>query len=143
MITHLEPFNGNLFRDVSSIARHMRGILGEGRPLNPGFLGFPAINVGANDQQVDVYMFAPGLDREKLEVSIHQNHLTISGERGLGVSEAVEVRQNERFHGQFRRLVTLPKDVDPERVEASYKDGVLHIKVARKEPAPRHKIEIQ
>ncbi len=143
MITHLEPFHGNLFRDLNSIARHMGGILGERRPLNPGFLGFPAINVGANPEQVDVFMFAPGLDKERLDVSIQQNYLTISGERRINLPEGLQVRQNERFHGQFRRVITLPKDVDPERVEATYEDGVLHLRIARNQPAPKQRIEIK
>ncbi len=103
---------------------------------------YPAINIAASPEQVDVFVFASGLDPEKLEVSMQQNLLTIAGERKAEVPEGAQVYRRERFNGSFRRVMTLPEDVDPDQVEANYKDGVLHIVVKRKEESRPRKIEV-
>jgi HSP20 family protein len=96
---------------------------------------FPPINVGATPDKLEVYLFAAGLDPKKLQLSLQQNLLTVTGERQAPPSEAATYYRRERFNGEFRRVITLPDDVDPDRVEARYRDGVLHISVSRKEAA--------
>ena len=97
--------------------------------------GFPSINVAATPDQFEVYLFAAGLDPKKLEISIQQNLLTVAGERQVPVNEQATYYRRERFGGEFRRVVTLPEDADPDRVDARYRDGVLQISVRRKESA--------
>jgi HSP20 family protein len=53
------------------------------------------------------------------------------------------VHINERFDGRFRRVVSLPEDVDPDGVSADYRDGVLHIHVKRSEAAQPRRITVQ
>lgn len=96
---------------------------------------FPAINVAATPDEFEVYLFAAGLDPKKLEISIQQNLLTVAGERQVPVNETATYYRRERFDGEFRRVVTLPEDADPDRVDARYRDGVLQISVKRKESA--------
>ena len=93
---------------------------------------FPAVNVGTTDKSVDVYLFAPGVDTNELDVVIEKNLLSISGERKLPEFDEQEtsVRQ-ERFDGKFKRVITLPEDVDADKAEAVYQDGVLHISMAK------------
>ncbi len=94
---------------------------------------FPAINIGSTPEAVDVYAFAPGLDASRLEVTVDHNLLTIAGERPLARPAAQSaVYADERFDGTFRRVVNLPDDVDATRVEAAYRDGVLHVRVGRR-----------
>lgn len=97
-----------------------------------GFGAFPPINVGATADRVGVYLFAPGLDPASLDISIHQNVLSIAGKRGDGAPEGATAYRQERFGGEFRRVVTLPEDVDADQVQATYRDGVLQVSVARK-----------
>jgi HSP20 family protein len=104
---------------------------------------FPAANVGATDQEVQVYLFAPGLDARTLQVTIQQNLLLVSGARKLPVSETATYYRQERFDGEFRRVVTLPDDVDAERVDARYRDGVLQVSVKRREAARPRQIEVK
>lgn len=104
---------------------------------------FPAANVGATDQEVQVYLFAPGLDPKTLQVTIQQNLLLVSGARKLPVNAKATYYRQERFDGDFRRVVTLPDDVDAERVDASYRDGVLQVGVKRREAAKPRQIEIK
>jgi HSP20 family protein len=56
--------------------------------------------------------------------------------------ERASVYANERFSGPFRRVVSLPEDADPSRVEASYRDGVLRISVAKRESSLPRRIEV-
>jgi len=104
---------------------------------------FPPINVASTPEQVDVYLFAAGLDPQGLDISIQQNLLTVAGTRKLEREEDAEYYRQERFDGDFRRVITLPDDVDPERVEAAYKNGVLHIGVQRHEATKPRQIKVK
>ncbi|HEY6824651.1 MAG TPA: Hsp20/alpha crystallin family protein [Steroidobacteraceae bacterium] len=103
---------------------------------------FPPINVGATPERVDVYLFAAGLDPKSLDLSIQQNLLTVAGSRRIGTNEQAEYYRRERFDGDFRRVITLPDDVDPERVEARYRDGVLQVTIQRREAARPRQISV-
>ncbi|MEF8756212.1 MAG: Hsp20/alpha crystallin family protein [Accumulibacter sp.] len=106
--------------------------------------GFPAMNVGGTPQSVEIYAFAPGIDPATLEVQIEKGVLTVAGERKLPTTaEAATVHIDERFAGRFRRVVTLPDDIDANAVDARYRDGVLRISIARKQSAQPRRITIQ
>lgn len=111
------------------------------RSLPPGT--FPAINVGSTEDRVTVYLFAPGIDPRKLDISIQQNLLTVAGQREVSRDENASYYRQERFGGDFRRALSLPEDVDPERVEASYRDGIVQITVRRRESAKPRQIAIR
>jgi len=68
--------------------------------------------------------------------------LTVSGARNVEVNEKAQYYRRERFDGEFRRVITLPDDVDPERVEAKYRDGVLQITIQRHESARPRQITV-
>lgn len=144
MTTYLVPMRNSLSRDLDNISRRMRGILSTdlGPSVDPPFLGFPAVSIAHGENQVQVDLYAPGVDRESLDLSLTHNHLTISGERKTELPEGARVQRDERFQGKFRRLVTLPKDIDPEQVSARYEDGVLRVQIGRRTPT-RTKIEIE
>jgi HSP20 family protein len=104
---------------------------------------YPPINVGATADGVDIYLFAAGLDPKAVDISVQQNLLTVSGSRQIPAKEGVDYYRQERYSGEFRRVITLPDDVDPDRVEASYRDGVLQITVKRREAAKPRRIEVK
>ena len=115
------------------------------RQATPGT--FPAINVGSTSKSVEVYMFVPGVNPQKdLEVQIDKNLLSIKGERKVD-SDADEqdgtVHAQELFSGQFRRVLSLPDDVDNNSAAASYKDGVLHISIQRQTAAQPKSITVE
>jgi len=103
---------------------------------------FPAVNVGQTPERVDVYVFAPGIDPKSLDIAIQQNLLTVSGKRELRAQDEAAYYREERFAGEFRRVISLPEDVDPEKVQAKYLDGVVQIGVQRRESARPRQIEI-
>ena len=89
-----------------------------------------------------MYLFAPGLDAKSFSISMQQNLLLVSGNRELPINEKATYFRQERFEGEFRRVVTLPEDIDPERVEAKYRDGILQISLRRRETAKPRQILI-
>lgn len=108
--------------------------------------GFPAMNVGSTPRSVEIYAFAPGLDPASIEVQLEKGVLTISGERKSdlpGSDAKATVHIDERFAGRFRRVLTLPDDADPNAVQASYRDGVLHVSIRRVEAALPRRISVQ
>lgn len=102
---------------------------------------YPPVNVGDSQEQVDVYVFAAGVDPDSLDVSLRQNLLTISGERKREETDKNFYRR-ERSMGRFQRVITLPEDVDPDKVAAHYRNGVLHVTVNRRESAKPRQIEV-
>jgi HSP20 family protein len=107
---------------------------------------FPAINSGSTPKSIEVYVFAPGIDPAKLEVSVDRGVLTIAGERTSDLpeeSDDVTIYVAERFAGSFRRTLSLPEEADPSSVEARYRNGVLHISIQRPESMQPKRIEIQ
>lgn len=105
---------------------------------------FPTVNVANEEDTVHVLVFAPGMASDAFDVSMQGNLLTITGQRDPALPERdpSQIWVNERFAGEFRRTLGLPDDVDPGRVEAQYRDGILWIKVRRRESARPRKIQI-
>ena len=103
---------------------------------------FPPLNVGATPERLDVYLFAANLDPKSVDLSIQQNLLSVSGTRKVEVNERADYYRRERFDGDFKRVLTLPEDADPERVTAKYSDGVLHITIPRRESARPRQITV-
>lgn len=130
-----------LQREVQQAFEYSPSIRGIGRG------GFPAMNVGGTPQSVEIYSFAPGLDPSAVEIHLERGVLSITGERQSALPAPDEkkaaVHINERFAGRFRRVVSLPDDIDPNAVTANYRDGVLHISVKRRESALPRRISIQ
>ena len=104
---------------------------------------YPPINIGTTPERVDVYLFAAGVDPKTIDVSIQQNLLTVAGNRKLAVNPDAGYYRRERFDGEFRRVIALPDDADPERVEARYRDGVLQITVQRRQATRPRQVTVQ
>ncbi len=138
-------FSRDVFAELDRLQREMLqsfDISPSIRGLSRG--GYPAINVGSTPRSIELYAFAPGVDPASLDVQIEKGVLTVSGERKAdSVPEKASRHIDERFAGRFRRVVTLPDDIDPNAVQARYTDGVLHISVARREAAQPRRITIQ
>ena len=138
---------GNLFDQLDRLQRELDDTFGlwpqAAELRSPGWGSWPPINIGATPERVDVYLFAAGLDAAELDISIQQNLLTIEGERKIEYPEKVQFYRQERFSGQFRRVLTLPEDVDPEQVNARYRDGVVQISVKRREAVRPRQIEVK
>jgi HSP20 family protein len=139
--------------DVFGELNRLQGVLDQVfRPLERAGIrqlagaSFPAVNVGATPDSIEIMALAPGLDPAKLQVTADRGLLVIAGERQGAVPapqhEGVNVYAQERFTGSFRRVVSLPEDADPARIDAAYRDGILRISVARRESSKPRRIEV-
>ncbi|MDE2613280.1 MAG: Hsp20/alpha crystallin family protein [Burkholderiales bacterium] len=140
-------FPRDVFAEFDRLQREFSGLL-DGTPNIRGLGrgGYPALNVGSTPTSVDVFAFAPGLDPAAIEVNLERGVLTLAGERKAQApaSDAkTTVHLDERFAGRFRRVLSLPDDIDPESVAASYVDGVLHVAIKRREAAQPRRIAVQ
>ncbi|MEO6409848.1 MAG: Hsp20/alpha crystallin family protein [Burkholderiaceae bacterium] len=140
----------SLFGQFERLRRELDDVFGVSglpssiRSVAPGTV--PAVNVGRTATSVEIYAFAPGLDPSKIDVTLDRGVLRISGERASGVpadSSKLHVYTRERGTGSFTRAISLPDDVDPAQVNASYRDGVLQVSVARRESAQPKRITVQ
>jgi HSP20 family protein len=138
--------------DIFSELNRLQGVLDQvfrpaGRSSIRALTGatFPVINVGTTPETIEVMALAPGLDPASIQLSIDRGLLVISGERKGQLPESgdgISVYAQERFAGSFRRVVSLPDDADPAKVDAAYRDGILRVTVAKRESSKPRRIEV-
>ena len=106
---------------------------------------FPAINVGSTADTIEVIAFVPGVDPKEIEITVDRGLLSLAGQRRSeppSHKDGGHAYAQERFQGSFRRVISLPEDADPAKVEAKFRDGVLHIQVAKRESSKPRQITI-
>ena len=128
-------------RDVDDIFDHFFGRPDSGISTSTSAF-VPAAEWFARDDEIVVRLDLPGIDAKEVELTVEGQRLTVTGER-KSVTE--DETHSEVRYGSFSRSVRLPRNVDPESVNATYKDGVLEITmkapagtVARKVPITVH-----
>lgn len=140
-------FSTHVFDDARQLETELDQLLAR-TPYSSGIRAvprgtYPPVNVGATPEQVDVYVFAAGVDPKTIGVSIQQNLLTVSGSRRVEVNPHAEYYRRERYDGDFHRVIALPEDANPDLVDARYRDGVLHITVQRRQATKPRQVQIQ
>jgi HSP20 family protein len=138
------------FREVSRLRREMDRLwdefFGPGRrflrPLEMEWL--PAVDLAETADKVEIKAEVPGMDAKDIDISLTGDILTIKGEKK---SEREEKKESyhlvERSYGSFSRSLRLPAAVNPDQIEASYKQGVLTITCPKKEEVKPKAIEIK
>ena len=103
----------------------------------------PALDLYEDKESLVVRAELPGLKKEDIQISLHENTVTISGERrNEKTYEAGETSRQERIFGRFTRSLTLPKKVDGGKVKAGYRDGILTVTLPKAEEAKPRQIQI-
>jgi len=139
-------FPSDVFAEMDRLQRDMQQALDPSPSIRGFGRGFPALNVGGTPQTLEIYAFAPGLAPDALEVTLDRGVLTIAGKRDPLPAENerdVAVHIRERFDGPFRRVLVLSEDADPDALNATYRDGVLHITVQRRASSQPRRIAIE
>lgn len=108
-----------------------------------GGRAFPAVNVWEHEHDYYAEAEVPGLGHDDFEILVVGNELTIKGSRKATDTGAGQVHRRERASGVFSRTLRLPSDVDPAKVEASLRDGVLTIKLPKAEALRPQKIAVR
>ena len=145
--------NWDLLREMSQMQRDMdemfRGF-GLGRLFGPSFepaLGlrsWPRINLREDGDHLYVEALLPGVDPDKVDMNVLGNTLSLSGER-LPADAGGNGRtwhRRERGTGKFLRTIELPVEIDPERIKAEYRNGLLCVTLPKAEAAKPKKISI-
>ncbi len=103
---------------------------------------FPALNVWQDGDNLLAEAELPGVKSEDLEISVVGSELTIHGRRPESNDEGTSFHRRERGAGEFTRVVRLPVEVDPDKVQASLQDGVLRLTLPKAEAAKPRKIQV-
>jgi len=116
---------------------------GLGRPFQ-GYKAWPAIDVADKDGEIVVRAEVPGCKPEDVDISVYGDTLTISGEKKDSRQEKGDGwYHKETTYGSFRREVALPTEIDEDKVEAVYKDGVLSVTLPKAEKTKAVKVKVQ
>lgn len=112
-----------------------------------GWEGFaPSIDVYETDKEITVDVELPGIDEKDIDISLNKDVLIISGRKESEVTEKDKsYYRHERSYGSFRRSIQLPDEVDEDKIEATYKKGILKIVLPKtaQSVTQRRKIEIR
>src|SRR6056297_239594 len=103
----------------------------------------PAVDLVENENEIILVCDLPGIKKDDLDLSISRNVITIKGEKKNELKkDGRKTFRNETWSGAFQRTISLPETVDPEKVDASMKEGVLTVKVAKREEVKPRQISV-
>jgi HSP20 family protein len=94
---------------------------------------FPPINVFQQGDDILAIIELPGLDKSELQVQAKENTIRIAGNKGVDYPGGVSVHRRERVAGEFDRTLSLPVQLDPDRIRAEFQDGILTLFLPRAE----------
>ena len=104
----------------------------------------PVVDIEETEHDYVIRAELPGMDKDKVKVTVEDGVLTLSGERDLERTvEGKTYHRIERSHGTFSRSFTLPEESDAENVAAQFTNGVLAVRVAKREEALPKLIEVR
>jgi HSP20 family protein len=102
----------------------------------------PALDLYESGNHFVAVVELPGMNKEQIDISLHDGTLTISGERKHESNNGETAQRTERYVGTFRRSIALPTHVDPSKVSASYQDGILKVTLPKAEEAKPKQIQV-
>ena len=144
------PFSNHGFtspwREMSRLQQEMNRLFSDSFSLAGGRIGpsYPAMNVWTNQDGAMITAELPGVIPEDIDISVVGESLTLSGSRQLDeLKDGEKFHRRERSFGKFSRTFQLPFWVEADQVEATFKNGVLHIFVPRAEEDKPKKIAVK
>jgi len=102
----------------------------------------PPVDIVEDAEGITVYADLPGVPKERLDVHIDGEVLVIEGEMGLEMPREMEATHVEVSLPRYRRVFTLSRELDPERLSAELKQGVLRVRIHKAEHARPRRIEV-
>jgi HSP20 family protein len=104
---------------------------------------FPPINVFQQEEDILAIVELPGVKKEELNLQVKENTIRIWGKKTIEYPEPLSVHRRERVSGEFDRTLSIPVQIDPDRVQAEYRDGVLALLLPRAEADKPRTINIK
>ncbi len=135
----------SVWRELNQIQRDMNRVFDGYSPVRTRIApSYPALNIWSSEEDLIVNAEVPGIDVEDIEISVVGETLTLSGARkSEDLEEGARYHRQERGYGKFNRSVELPFPVDIDKVEATFKNGVLQISLPRSEADKPKKIVVK
>ena len=94
----------------------------------------PVVDIYENEGSFVIAAEIPGVDKKDIEIEVKDRVLMLTGERSSeSETKDGDYHRRERCHGRFKRAFSLPENVDPDTIEASFKEGVLKLEIAKRE----------
>lgn len=139
------------FRELEEVHNRLSSVFEAGFPRSrereQGLLSAawaPLVDISEDDKSYQIKVELPDMKREDIKVNVENGILTISGERVREQEEeGRKYHRVERAYGSFVRNFTLPQNVDSNKVNASYRDGVLNVNIEKSESARPKSIEVK
>jgi len=104
---------------------------------------FPPINLTEDKDNYYVRAELPGVTGDDLDIQVTANNLAISGERKIAAEEGARYHRREREAGTFSRMISLPGEIDADKIDARLKNGVLSIAISKAEVAKPKQIAVK
>lgn len=143
LITRIDPFHelATLQDRFNNLFENFAPVSGKEQLATGNFV--PPVDIYEDEQNLVLKLEVPGMNEEDLNVSLENNTLTVSGERKFEQEEKEEnFHRIERRYGSFARTFRLPNTVDPEKVAASYDQGLLKITLGKRAEAKPKQIKV-
>ena len=109
----------------------------------PGQALAPAVDIAESESGITLFADMPGVSKERLTIKVEGDNLMIEGQAQIDVPENIELLHSEVRSPYFRRSFTLSRDLDPAKIEATLKDGVLQMHIPKSEEARPKRIEVK
>ncbi len=103
----------------------------------------PAVDIFENEVGITLFADMPGVSKERLGVKVDGDNLLIEGSAEVKVPDKLELLHSEIRNPYFRRSFTLSRELDPAKIEASLKDGVLRLHIPKAEEARPRRIDVK
>ena len=103
---------------------------------------FPPINVFQQGDDILAIIELPGVEKDSLQVQAKENTIRIAGNKVVTYPEGVSIHRRERTFGEFDRTLSLPVQLEPDRIKAEYRDGILALYLPRSERDKPRSIKI-
>lgn len=128
----MSNLNIDIEKQLSRLGKDIQGIVERLVPLNVEAGDFkPGCDIVESDSVYSLYMDLPGMKKKDINITLKDRVLTVSGERELFLDDNEVLKRSERTQGSFSRSFALPENADVSSVDATFKEGVLHVKISK------------
>lgn len=134
-------YYNNPWREMEDFRREMDSLFERVRGSQR--VSFPLVNLYDVKENVVAEFVMPGVKREDIDIQFENDILVVKGKRDNDVDEKYSIVRSERFGGEFKRSVEIPVKVDVNKIEATFKNGILTITLPKAEEAKPKQITIK
>ncbi len=132
----------NPWQELDTLSNRLQTVFGDGSNGRTGADWAPAVNVEETSEALYLTAELPGMTTEDLELEIENSVLTLRGEKSETRREDGKYHVWERHAGSFQRSFTLPRTVQADKIEAEFRDGILHVTMPKAPEAKGRRISI-